>query len=114
MCFRPDPSSILGHFIEQGRIHMDKEKVKAIQEWSTPQHVSELRSFLGLVNYYKRFVEGYFCRVKSFTDLLKKGSEWVWSKECQEAFDDLKKVVISEPVLSLSDLEKPLEVEIDT
>ncbi|KAE8694756.1 hypothetical protein F3Y22_tig00110776pilonHSYRG00065 [Hibiscus syriacus] len=92
---------------------MDKEKVKAIQEWPTPQNVSELRSFLGLANYYRRFVEGYSRRVKLLTDLLKKGCEWVWSKDCQEAFDDLKKVVISEPVLTLPDLEKPLEVETD-
>ncbi|KAE8676710.1 hypothetical protein F3Y22_tig00111582pilonHSYRG00743 [Hibiscus syriacus] len=82
----------LGHVIEQGRIRMDKEKVKAIQ---------------------KRFVEGYSRRVKLLTDLLKKGCEWVWSKDFQEAFDELKKVVISEPVLTLSNLEKPLEVETD-
>ncbi|XP_039039433.1 uncharacterized mitochondrial protein AtMg00860-like [Hibiscus syriacus] len=62
---------------------MDKDKVKAINKWSTPQHVSDLRSFLGLANYYRRFVEGYSHRT----------------------------VVISEPVLALSDLEKPLEVE---
>ncbi|KAE8689279.1 Ankyrin repeat family protein, putative isoform 2 [Hibiscus syriacus] len=92
---------------------MDKEKVKAIQEWPTPQTVSELRSFLGLANYYRRFVEGYYRRVKLLTDLLKKGCEWVWSKYCQEAFDNLKKVISSEPVLTLPDLEKPLEVETD-
>ncbi|KAE8690049.1 hypothetical protein F3Y22_tig00110929pilonHSYRG00045 [Hibiscus syriacus] len=103
----------LGHIIERGCIRMDKENVKAIQEWPTPQNVSELRSFLGLANYYRRFVEGYSRRVKLLTDLLKKGCEWVWSKDCQEAFDDLKKVVISEPVLTLPDLEKPLEVETD-
>ncbi|KAE8734037.1 hypothetical protein F3Y22_tig00000778pilonHSYRG00026 [Hibiscus syriacus] len=85
----------LGHIIEQWRIRMDKENVKAIQEWSTPDHVSEIKSFLRLVNYYRHFVEGYSCRVKSLIDLLTKGSEWVWSKECQEAFDDLKKVVIT-------------------
>ncbi|KAE8676551.1 hypothetical protein F3Y22_tig00111584pilonHSYRG00153 [Hibiscus syriacus] len=73
----------LGHIIERGRIRMDKENVKAIQE------------------------------VKLLSDLLKKGCEWVWSNECQEAFDDLKNVVISEPVLTLPDLEKPLEVETD-
>ncbi|XP_039053116.1 uncharacterized protein LOC120195059 [Hibiscus syriacus] len=103
----------LGHIIERGRIRMDKEKVKAIQEWPTPQNVSELRSFLGLANYYRRFVEGYSRRVKLLTDLLKKGCEWVWSKDCQEAFDDLKKVVISEPVLTFPDLEKPIVVKRD-
>ncbi|KAE8689381.1 putative amine oxidase [Hibiscus syriacus] len=104
---------LLGHIIERGRIRMDKENMKAIQEWPTPQNVSEFRSYLGLANYYRRFVEGYSRRVKLLTDLLKKGCEWVWFKDCQEAFDDLKKVVISEPVLTLPDLEKPLEVETD-
>ncbi|XP_039048982.1 uncharacterized protein LOC120189924 [Hibiscus syriacus] len=103
----------LGHIIEKEHICMDKEKVKAIQEWLTPKNVSELRSFLGLANYYRRFMEGYSRRVKLLTDLLKKGYEWVWSKDCQEAFDDLKKVVSSEPMLTLPDLEKPLEVETD-
>ena len=51
---------------------MDMGKVKAIREWATPKNVSELRSFLGLANYYRRFVEGYLRRVTALTDLLKK------------------------------------------
>ncbi|XP_039013228.1 uncharacterized protein LOC120142797 [Hibiscus syriacus] len=102
----------LGHIIERGRIRMDKEKVKAIQEWPTPQNVSELRSFLGLANYYRRFVEGYSRRVKLLTDLLKKGCEWVWSNDCQEALT-IKEGCNQRTSAYLADLEKPLEVETD-
>ncbi|KAJ7963973.1 Retrotransposon protein, putative, Ty3-gypsy subclass [Quillaja saponaria] len=64
----------LGHIIEQGRVRMDLDKVKAIQEWKTPTSVTELRSFLGLANYYRQFVEGYSMRAVLLTELLKKGT----------------------------------------
>ena len=88
-------------------------KVKAIREWTTPKNVSELRSFLGLANYYRRFVEGYSRRVTALTDLLKKGEKWCWSSQCQEAFKGLKKVMMKDPVLALPDIGKPFEVQTD-
>lgn len=57
--FAQERIKFLGHIIEQGHIRMDMDKVKAIQEWKAPTNVSELRSFLELANYYRRFVEGY-------------------------------------------------------
>ncbi|GMI94554.1 hypothetical protein HRI_003124700 [Hibiscus trionum] len=92
---------------------MDGEKVKAIQEWLAPKNVSELRSFLGLANYYRRFVEGYSRRAALLTDLLKKGEKWAWTRECQDAFEELKAVVMSDPVLALPDIGKPMVVETD-
>ena len=62
---------------------MDLDKVKAIQEWQAPTGVSELRSFLGLANYYKQFVEGYSRIATPLTELLKKNNGWVWSEKCQ-------------------------------
>ena len=103
----------LGHVIEQGRIRMDGRKVRAIQEWKVPKGVSELRSFLGLANYYRKFVEGYSRRVAVLTDLLKKGRPWNWSEACQGAFIDLKQVLVKDPVLALPDLSKPFEVQTD-
>ncbi|KAL0307383.1 UNVERIFIED_CONTAM: Transposon Ty3-G Gag-Pol polyprotein [Sesamum calycinum] len=86
-----------GHIIEHGHIRMDLGKVKAIQEWKTPKNVTEFRSFLGLANYYRRFLEGFSRRATPLTALLKKGRDWNWSKECQVAFDDLKQAMISDP-----------------
>ncbi|KAL5794660.1 hypothetical protein ACOSP7_003254 [Xanthoceras sorbifolium] len=92
---------------------MDEAKIKAICEWDPPTKMPELRSFLGLVNYYRRFIKGYSARAASLTDLLKKNKAWEWSSECQEAFEGLKKAVTEEPVLRLPDHSKPYEVQTD-
>ncbi|KAL5775964.1 hypothetical protein ACOSP7_013524 [Xanthoceras sorbifolium] len=103
----------LGHKIKDGVLMMDEAKIKAICEWDPPTKVPELRSFLGLVNYYRRFIKGYSARAAPLTDLLKKNKAWEWSSECQEAFEGLKKAVTEEPVLSLPDHSKPYEVQTD-
>ncbi|GMJ12439.1 hypothetical protein HRI_004913100 [Hibiscus trionum] len=94
--------------------HEEDGKVHAIQEWEPPTKVHELRSFLGLVNYYRRFIKGYSARATPLTELLKKNKSWVWSPTFQEAFEDLKKVVCEEPVLSFPDHTKPYELHTDT
>ncbi|KAL5538139.1 hypothetical protein UlMin_044217 [Ulmus minor] len=73
--------NFLGHIIERGQIRMDMKKVRAIQEWKTPANVKELRSFLGLANYYRRFVEEYSKTAAPLTELLKKGVTWDWGIE---------------------------------
>lgn len=103
----------LGHWISQGRVRMDERKVQAIIEWTAPTKVAELRSFLGLANYYRKFIKGYSKKVAPLTDLLKKDCKWDWSVGCQEAFDNLKVAVSSEPVLRLPDFEIPFEVHTD-
>lgn len=74
--------NFLGHVIEYGRISMDSDKVKVIQEWRVPTFVTELRSYLGLANYYRRFIEGFSRRAAPLTELLKKNVTWHWSDEC--------------------------------
>ena len=68
--------SFLGHRIRDGKLMMDGSKVKAIQEWDPPTKVPQLISFLGLVNYYRRFIKGYLARVTPLMDLLKKNKAW--------------------------------------
>jgi len=89
---------------------MDPAKIKAILDWEPPTKVIELRSFLGLVNYYQRFIKGYSAIAAPLTNLLKKGRGWTWS---QQAFDTLKMAITEEPVLSLPDLNKPFELHTD-
>ncbi|CAL9084794.1 unnamed protein product, partial [Musa textilis] len=71
----------LGHRIGNGSIRMNKSKVQAVAEWSTPRKVPELRSFLGFVNYYRRFRMGYSKRVAPLTELMKKEQPWRWSNK---------------------------------
>ena len=73
----------------------------------------KLRSFLGLVNYYRRFIRGYSSIAALLTDLLKKNKPWVWNDKCQWAFEQLKRAVCEESVLALPDYTKPLEVHTD-
>lgn len=103
----------LGHKVSKGQIRMDERKVQAILEWAAPTKVSELRSFLGLANYYRRFIEGYSKKASPLSDLLKKDKQWEWTQDCQDAFDGIKCAVTSEPVLRLPDFELPFEVHTD-
>ena len=92
---------------------MDKSKVQAVAEWRTPKKVPELRSFLGFVNYYRRFIAGYSKRATPLTELLKKEQPWKWSDKCEIAFQDLKAAVLEEPVLKLPNYGEPFEVHTD-
>jgi hypothetical protein len=111
--FGLDEVSFLGHVVGNGKIQMDPQKIKAIVEWETPSKTTELRSFLGLVNYYRRFIEGHSALAAPLTDLLKKGRTWSWTPKCQLAFEALKDAVTKEPVLALPNFAKPFEVHAD-
>ena len=88
--------------------------MEAILDWPAPTRVPELRSFLGLANYYRKFIKDYSKRVVPLTDLLKKDRPWHWAEEEQAAFDKLKTTIATEPVLKLLDFEAPFEVHTDT
>ncbi|KAH9752509.1 Endonuclease [Citrus sinensis] len=111
--FAQQEVEFLGHKIAGGKIMMENVKVKAILDWEPPSKVPELRSFLGLVNYYRRFIKGYSAKAALLTDMLKKNRTWHWSEECQRAFEELKKAISEEPALALPDHTKPFEVQTD-
>ncbi|GJS95125.1 putative nucleotidyltransferase, ribonuclease H [Tanacetum coccineum] len=111
--FAQDEVEFLGHKIKDRGIMMDGAKIKAIQDWEPPTKVTELRTFLGLVNYYRRFIMGYSAIVSPLTNLLKKNKAWIWDEECQAAFESLKKAVMEEPVLRLPDMTMPFELHTD-
>ncbi|GJT90847.1 hypothetical protein Tco_1079692 [Tanacetum coccineum] len=93
--FTQDEVEFLGHKIKDGGLMMDGAKIKAIQDWEPPTKVMELRYFLGLVNYYRRFIMGYSAIASPLTDLLKKNKAWIWDEDCQAAFESLKKEVMN-------------------
>jgi hypothetical protein len=101
-----DKVPFLGHIISNGGIAVDPIKVKEIVVWSIPTTVTEVQSFLGLAGYYRRFIEGFSKVSKPMTSLLEKGREFKRDEKCQDSFDQLKKRLMSPPVLVMPDLHK--------
>lgn len=84
-----------------------------VLDWTAPTKLSELRSFLELANYYRRFIKGYSSIVNPLTDLLKKNVKWEWSDKCDVAFVRLKEILSTEPILKLPIFDRPFEVQVD-
>nr|GEZ42225.1 retrotransposon protein, putative, Ty3-gypsy subclass [Tanacetum cinerariifolium] len=93
--------AFLGHIVSADGITMDPAKVEAITKWPRPKKVTEIRSFLGLAGYYRRFVEGLSCLALLLTKLMRKGEKFVWDEEQEKSFVELKKRVVSAPILTL-------------
>jgi Reverse transcriptase (RNA-dependent DNA polymerase) len=89
--FRKPKIKYLGLVVKEEELAMDPAKLKGILDWPALETVKEVRSFLGFGNFYCRFVKGFFHLAHLLNDLLKKDKEFVWSEECQESFDQLKK-----------------------
>jgi hypothetical protein len=108
-----DEVPFLGHVISNRGISVDPAKVKEIVAWSIPTTVTEIRSFLGLVGYYQRFIEGFYKIAKPMTSLLEKGREFKRDEKYQDSFDHLKKRLMSPPVLVMPDLQKGFDIYCD-
>jgi hypothetical protein len=93
---------------------VDPVKVNEVLDWKPPMSVSEVRSFLGLGGYYRRFLPNFSKIEKSITELLKKGNKYVWSDACDEDFENQKKLLTTSPVLAQPDIAKLFDVYCDT
>jgi hypothetical protein len=103
----------LGHVLSAKGIAVDPSKVKDILEWKSPTTVHQVRSFLGLAGYYRRFILDFSKIVKPITGLLKNDTKFYWSSKCNEAFEQLKVLLTTAPVLAQPDIEKPFDVYCD-
>jgi len=92
---------------------MDKEKVKAILDWPIPTNVKEVQSFIGLCNYYRLFIKDFAKIANPIHKLTRKNVQFIWGKEQQKAFDKLKQLFTSAPILRIHDSNKPFIVETD-
>jgi hypothetical protein len=105
----------LGYIVDEHGVHVDPTKIQVIRDWPAPAILTELRSFLGLANFYRQFVLG-FSHIAWALSQVTKGNgraNFVWGKEQQRAFDDLKHRLFSAPILSLPDLQQPFKIETD-
>lgn len=100
----------LGHVISNGGVSMDGSKIQAILEWPVPQNIRELRGFLGLTGYYRKFIRNYANIAQ--TEQLRKDS-YGWTSEATAAFLTLKQAMTSAPVLSMPDFSKTFTIEAD-
>ena len=103
----------LGYTISPGKIGIDKSKIQAIEEWPQPKNIKDIRAFLGFVNFYRRFISGYREIATPLTNLTRKNTPFIWDDNTQQAFEDIKARVVSEPILTMPDPEQPFEVETD-
>jgi len=105
----------LGYIIGQEGIKMSQEKVEAVLSWQRPNSLTEVQSFLGFANFYRRFIQDYSRVAKPLTELTKKeaGKEWAWSPEAETAFKELKQRYTTAPVLAHFDASKPVIIETD-
>jgi hypothetical protein len=103
----------LGHVLSGKGIAVNTSKVKDILEWSSPIIVHQVRSFLGLAGYYRRFILDFSKIVKPITSLLKNDTKIDWSSKCNKAFEQLKVLLTTALVLAQPDIENPFDVYYD-
>ena len=92
--------SFLGHIVSAEGIRVDPTKIKVVVNWKPPQNVTDVRSFLGLASYYRRFVRGFSVIASPLTKLLRKGIKFEWTNKCHNSFEQLKGMLVEAPLLT--------------
>ena len=103
----------LGHILTPEGMSADPSKVQDVLNWKSPKSVHQIRQFLGLAGYYRRFIPDFSKIAQPMTKLLQKDAKFVWSPACEGAFQALKEFLTSAPVLAQPDIDKPFNVYCD-
>ncbi|UYV78077.1 hypothetical protein LAZ67_16000034, partial [Cordylochernes scorpioides] len=104
---------VFGHLVDSKGIYPDPEKIEAIAKFPTPKSITDVRSFIGLCSYYRRFIENFAEKSAPLHEVLKKDNKFTWNSDQQDAFDSLKKALMSEPVLAYFEEQLPTELHTD-
>jgi len=103
----------LGVVIGPDRIKMEEEKVKGVLDWPTPKCIKDVQKFLGLANYYHRFIESFIFIARPLHNMVKKDQKWDWTERQEKVFGELKKWFTKELVLVALDLDRKMRMEVD-
>ena len=105
--------NFLGHIVGQGKVCPLESKVQAVKEFPPPKDKRSLMRFLGMAGFYRKFCKNFSVITAPLTDLLKKDHSYNWTKSCEEAFDKIKSLLISQPVLAAPSFDRPFKLAID-
>ncbi|XP_074270856.1 uncharacterized protein LOC141594763 [Silene latifolia] len=105
--------AFLGHVISKKGVSVDPSKIEAVTKWESPKNVAEIRSFLGLAGYYRRFVKDFSTIARPMTSLMRKEVRFVWDESCETAFQTLKERLTTAPILALPEGCENFEVYTD-
>lgn len=105
--------SYCGHVIDKHGLHKSKEKIEAVLQAPKPENVSQLKSYLGLVNYYHKFLPNLATTLHPLNTLQQEGVKWEWSEECDRAFKETKRLITSDELLIHYDPARPIRLACD-
>jgi hypothetical protein len=111
--FEVQKIEFLGLILSEDQVEMDPVKIEGVRGWPVPRRVKELQSFLGFINFYRRFIEDFSKIARPLHDLTRKDTKWKWEDKQQEAFERLKEKVTSAPILVQPDVQRPFKLETD-
>lgn len=103
----------LGHIISREGLKPNPDKIEAVKKFPTPKKQRNIREFLGLTGYYRRFIKNFSGIAKPFTHLLENDTEFIWDKKTQNAFDNLKSALCTAPILQFPDFSQPFIITTD-
>ena len=112
--FEQSTVEYLGLILSPGQVAMDPVKIAGVRDWPVPTTVKEVQSFLGFVNFYRRFIQDFSHMARPLHDLTQKDKPWVWNEAQQKSFDDLKSAITSTPILVQPDFDRPFRLETDS
>ena len=103
----------LGHIVSHTGVAPDPSKIEAVENWPTPSTVTEVRSFLGLATYYRRFVKDFATIASPLHKLTEKGRKFHWNEDCQTSFEALQRCLVTAPILAYPKIEEPFILDTD-
>jgi hypothetical protein len=111
--FASEETKFLGHIVSVKGIRLDPKKVATVQEWPVPMNVHDIRSFLGLVHYFRKFIEHFASLAQPLINLTRAKTKWEWTDRCQQCFLALKYCLADAPLLRSPNDKLPYEVVTD-